>query len=363
MFSRGWITFQAPHDELSDSRAARSQLETFGLGELADIPANRISLGQHKLIEIVRAAIGNPPLLLLDEPAVGLTAEEVARLADLLRVLKSQATAILVVEHNVGFVSTVADEVIVMETGRLIASGRPAGGDGRSKSEGCVSWSARMTPALQVISLSGGYGRLTVFRDIHLSLSQGQTVGLLGANGAGKTTLLKTVAGALPSSSGTVLFEGQDMTRLAAYRRARAGLTLVPEGRHILGALTVRDNLELTRTVEGWAKLEKPFETRLAEVFAMFPRLQEREHQLGASLSGGEQQMLAIARALLLNPKVLMLDEPTQGLAPIVIQSLASTLAALKGRFAMLVVEQNRAFLETLTDRILHMDHGHIVSR
>jgi branched-chain amino acid transport system ATP-binding protein len=219
-----------------------------------------------------------------------------------------------------------------------------------------------MTAVLQVVSLSGGYGRLTVFRDIHLTLEQGQTVGLLGANGAGKTTLLKAVAGALPSSSGSVSLEGKDITRLAAYQRARAGLTLVPEGRHILGTLTVRDNLELTRTVEGWAKFNEPFETRLAQAFAMFPRLQEREKQLGASLSGGEQQMLAIARALLLNPKVLMLDEPTQGLAPIVIQSLAATLAELKGRFAMLVVEQNRAFLERLTDRIFHMDHGHFVS-
>lgn len=219
-----------------------------------------------------------------------------------------------------------------------------------------------MTAVLEVASLSGGYGRLTVFRDIHLTLEPGQTVGLLGSNGAGKTTLLKAIAGALPSSSGTVSFESKDITHLAAYRRARAGLTLVPEGRHILGTLTVRDNLELTRTVEGWTVFDKPFETRLDEVFAMFPRLQERQNQLGSSLSGGEQQMLAIARALLLNPKVLMLDEPTQGLAPIVVQSLAATLAALQGRFAMLIVEQNRAFLERFTDRIVHMDHGHFVS-
>jgi branched-chain amino acid transport system ATP-binding protein len=219
-----------------------------------------------------------------------------------------------------------------------------------------------MTAVLQVASLSGGYGRLTVFRDIDLTLEQGQTVGLLGANGAGKTTLLKAIVGALPSSSGSVSLEGKDVTRLAAYQRARAGLTLVPEGRHILGGLTVRDNLELTRAIEGWAKFDKPFEARLADVFALFPRLREREEQLGASLSGGEQQMLAIARALLLNPKVLMLDEPTQGLAPIIIQSLAATLAGLKGRFAILIVEQNRAFLEKLTDRILHMDHGRLSS-
>ena len=200
-----------------------------------------------------------------------------------------------------------------------------------------------MTVALQVNSLAGGYGRLTVFRGVDLALERGQTVGLLGPNGAGKTTLLKTIVGALPSASGRVTLEGQDVTRLLAYQRARTGLSLVPEGRHILGTLTVRDNLELTRAVEGWAKFDEPFEKRL-----------------GASLSGGEQQMLAIARALLLNPKVLMLDEPTQGLAPIIVQALAETLASLKGRFAMLIVEQNRAFLEKLTDRILHMQGGRL---
>lgn len=218
-----------------------------------------------------------------------------------------------------------------------------------------------MTPALQVERLVGGYGRLTVFRNVSLALERGRTVGLLGPNGSGKTTLLKTIVGALPSVAGHVLLEGQEVTRLPAFRRARAGLSLVPEGRHILGSLTVRDNLELTRAVEAQRRDLEPFEQRLAEVFALFPRLQERADQAGASLSGGEQQMLAIARALLIDPKILMLDEPTQGLAPIIIQGLVETLAALKGRFSMLIVEQNKAFLERLTDRILQM-HGGVVT-
>jgi len=218
-----------------------------------------------------------------------------------------------------------------------------------------------MNPALQIEALCGGYGRLTVFREINLTIERGQTIGLLGANGAGKTTLLKVVAGALKSTEGSVLLDGREVNHMPAYQRARSGLALVPEGRHILGTLSVRDNLELTRSVGKQVELAQSFESRLAEIFTMFPRLRERENQMGASLSGGEQQMLAIARALLLNPKVLMLDEPTQGLAPIIVQSLAATLAALKGRFAMLIVEQNRAFLERLTDRILHMDHGRLV--
>jgi branched-chain amino acid transport system ATP-binding protein len=215
-----------------------------------------------------------------------------------------------------------------------------------------------VTAALELDRLAGGYGRLTVFRGASQAIAAQQTVGLLGANGAGKTTLLKTIAGALPSVAGRVLLAGQDVTRLPAHRRARAGLVLVPEGRHILGTLTVRDNLELTRAVEAHRPDLGRFEDRLNEVYDLFPRLRERAGQLGGSLSGGEQQMLAIGRALLLAPKVLMLDEPTQGLAPVAIQGLIEVLRALRGRFAMIVVEQNRAFVEGLAERILTMRAG-----
>jgi branched-chain amino acid transport system ATP-binding protein len=212
--------------------------------------------------------------------------------------------------------------------------------------------------ALAVEGLEGGYGRLTVFRGIDLALGREQTLGLLGPNGAGKTTLLKTIAGALAAARGRILLGGRDVTRLPAYQRARLGLGLVPEGRHILATLTVRDNLALTRAVEPYRPDLAPFEQRLAEIYALFPRLEERAGQLGGSLSGGEQQMLAIARALLLKPQVLMLDEPTQGLAPIIIQSLAETLSGLKGRFAMIIVEQNKVFLERLADRVVQMRAG-----
>jgi ABC-type branched-subunit amino acid transport system ATPase component len=217
-----------------------------------------------------------------------------------------------------------------------------------------------MSAALSVDALAGGYGRLTVFRGASLELERGRTIGLLGANGAGKTTLMKTIAGALAATTGRVLLGSRDVTRLPAFERTRAGLALVPEGRQILATLTVADNLALGRAIERHRLGLPPYEQRLAKVFALFPRLEERRHQLGGSLSGGEQQMLAIARALLLEPQVLMLDEPTQGLAPIVVRSLAKTLAALKGRFSMIVVEQNRAFLEDLADRIVSMRAGQL---
>jgi branched-chain amino acid transport system ATP-binding protein len=217
-----------------------------------------------------------------------------------------------------------------------------------------------MSVALAVEDLEGGYGRLTVFRQARLRLEAGQTIGLLGANGAGKTTLMKTIAGSLGASGGRVLLGERDITGMKAYERARMGLALVPEGRHILATLSVKDNLALTRAIEGSRSDLPPYEQRLDEVLALFPRLRERQAQPGGSLSGGEQQMLAIARALLLKPQVLMLDEPTQGLAPIIVRSLASTLASLKGRFSMIIVEQNKAFLEGLADRIFSMRAGQL---
>jgi branched-chain amino acid transport system ATP-binding protein len=217
-----------------------------------------------------------------------------------------------------------------------------------------------MSALLQVTDLEGGYGRLTVFRDVSFRLAPGETIGVLGANGAGKTTLMKTLAGALRASRGRVQLGERDVTVLTAYQRARSGLALVPEGRHVLATLSVQDNLELTRSVEGHRQGLGPFDERLAEAYQLFPRLKERAGQLAGSLSGGEQQMLAIARALLLKPDVLMLDEPTQGLAPIIIRSLSETLKGLRGRFAMIVVEQNKAFLEGLADRVLYMRAGNL---
>ena len=213
---------------------------------------------------------------------------------------------------------------------------------------------------LRVQNLQGGYGRLTVFRELGFELARGETIGVLGANGAGKTTLMKTLVGAQPAMRGSVHLADRDVTRLPAYERARIGLALVPEGRHVLATLSVHDNLELTRAIDRHRPGLAPFESRLAEVYALFPRLQERARQLGGSLSGGEQQMLAIARALLLKPDVLILDEPTQGLAPIIVRSLAVTLRSLRGRFAMIVVEQNKAFLEGLADRVLFMRAGQL---
>ncbi len=215
-----------------------------------------------------------------------------------------------------------------------------------------------MTAVLSVEGLTGGYPPLTVFRDTHLAVEPGRALGVLGPNGAGKTTLLKTIAGLLPALGGRVLFGGRERGRTRAHERARAGLVLVPEGRQILTGLTVQQNLELSRAAgrldaAGYAR-------RLEEVLTIFPQLHERLHQFGRSLSGGEQQMLAIGRALMVDPVLLMLDEPTQGLAPIVVRQVLAVLKSLKGRLPIVCVEQNRGFLDELADTVLIMQGGRL---
>jgi branched-chain amino acid transport system ATP-binding protein len=190
-----------------------------------------------------------------------------------------------------------------------------------------------------------------VFSGVDLSLAPHAVTGILGPNGAGKTTLLKTLAGLLRLHGGSIRLEGRDIASTPAYWRARKGVALVPEGRQIFQALTVRENLAIPR---AGSRLAGPaFQARLDEILGIFPRLAERLHQ-----PGGEQQMLAIARALLLDPKVLMLDEPTQGLAPVMVTQVLQCLQSLRGRFSMLVVEQNLDFLERLADRTFTLRGG-----
>ena len=213
-----------------------------------------------------------------------------------------------------------------------------------------------MAAILDVEGLSGGYSGLSVFRDVQFNLHVGQVFGICGSNGAGKTTLLKTLAGLLAPFAGRIVFEGRTLGSSKAYERTRAGLILVPEGRQIFASLTVRQNLQLSLAAGRCSAAS--YAERLADVLALFPRLQERLDQPGGALSGGEQQMLAIGRALLLDPLVLMLDEPTQGLAPIMIRQVLTALQALRGRLPIIVVEQNRLFLEELSDTVNEMRGG-----
>jgi branched-chain amino acid transport system ATP-binding protein len=215
-----------------------------------------------------------------------------------------------------------------------------------------------MSELLRVENLKTGYGQLCVSSSINLAIQRGETVGIVGVNGAGKSTFLKTISGLLPPLGGNIYLEGSTVGELPAFKRTRMGIALVPEGRQIISSLTVNDNLDLVRASFRPADVLDTFESRLSEVFEMFPRLRERGPNPGGSLSGGEQQMLAFARALLTRPRIMMFDEPTQGLAPVIVEQLRRVLVNLKGRFGMILVEQNRAFLESIVDRVIEVRSG-----
>ncbi len=206
---------------------------------------------------------------------------------------------------------------------------------------------------LDVESIHTYYGDSHVLHGVSLRVAPGEAVALLGRNGAGKTTAIRSIVGFTPPRAGRVVFEGQSIERWPAYRIARRGLALVPQGRRIFAPLSVRENLLLGAHSEGWT---------LERVFELFPRLREREGQSGGTLSGGEQQMLAIARALLTNGRLLLLDEPSEGLAPLIVREIGRILQALKAeRLSLLLVEQNYHLALRVADRVYVMNKGQIV--
>ncbi len=192
---------------------------------------------------------------------------------------------------------------------------------------------------LDVTALAAGYGQVQILWGISLKAPRGQLTTIVGANGAGKTTTLRAVTGSIPPWEGRVIFAGEDVTRLPAHAKAARGLVLVPEGRQLFGAMSVEDNLEMGAYSK---RASRKYAQGLDQVFGLFPRLRERRRQRAGTLSGGEQQMLAIARGLMSDPQILIIDELSLGLAPVVVHQLFGTLKRLKeAGLTILLVEQN----------------------
>jgi branched-chain amino acid transport system ATP-binding protein len=210
-----------------------------------------------------------------------------------------------------------------------------------------------MTDVLRIEHLRAGYGEAVVLPDLSLDLAPGEILAVLGRNGTGKTTLLGAIVGVVRRFSGTIALGGRDVTALRSDQRARAGMGWVPQERNIFKSLTVEENMSAVAQPGDWT---------IERVYALFPRLRERRGNFGGQLSGGEQQMLAIGRALVLNPSVLLLDEPTEGLAPIIVDELLAALSTLarSGGMAMLLVEQNARKILKLADRAIILDRGSI---
>jgi branched-chain amino acid transport system ATP-binding protein len=348
---------------------ARALLGLVGYAGADNTPAAALSHVDRRLIEIARALGAAPDVLLLDEPAAGLDDFDTARLGDLLRRLASGGLAIVLIEHDMELVMSISDEIVVLDAGRRIAAGPPAairvdplvkaaylGGTSASRPVAPIKVGA---PLLDVAKLSAGYAFIPVLEGIGLNVARGETVAVLGPNGAGKSTLMKSLSGLLRPVSGSIGFAGTALARLPAHRVARAGLTLVPEGRQVFPRLTVAENMRLGATRRG--------DFDASEIDAMlerFPRLRPRLDTAAGLLSGGEQQMLAVARGLLARPELLLLDEPSLGLAPAVAAELFRQFAQLREEgVTLLIVDQMADQVLSIADRGYVLGGGRVVAQ
>lgn len=211
-----------------------------------------------------------------------------------------------------------------------------------------------MSELLKVEKLSAGYGEAVVLNEVSFALGEGQTLALLGRNGTGKTTLINTLAGATRQHGGTISLGGVALHKLASHERAAAGIGWVPQERNIFKSLTVHENLTAVARPGKWTP---------ERVYEMFPRLAERKGNLGTQLSGGEQQMLAVGRALVVNPRLLLLDEPLEGLAPIIVAELLKAIARITREegLSAIIVEQHPQAILAISDRAVVLDHGTVV--
>lgn len=353
---------------------AHAVLDTAGLAEYAHQPAGTLPYGVRRRLELVLALATTPRLLLLDEPSAGLDPGDIAQLVQTIRALPPDVT-VLLIDHHLELVWEVADAVTVLHHGHHVATGVPdviradpavqaAYLSATPASDAPAPTPARpdsngRRPLLRVRGLRAGYQGAPAVRDVDLDLSEGQVLALLGRNGAGKTTVLNALAGLVPPIPPTTITLGGRPLPTDVHRIAKARLNLVPQGRRLF-ALTVDEHLTLARAASrSGSDTGHPWSRN--DVLTLLPALRERLKHHAAQLSGGEQQMLALARALLTRPRVLLLDEPSEGLAPAVVQQIATAITAIVSHgVGVVIAEQNLTFALPLADHVVVLDHGQV---
>jgi branched-chain amino acid transport system ATP-binding protein len=373
----------SPHD------ITERLLAQVGITDIADEPTDSLPTGLARLVELARAMATSPSVLLLDEPSAGLNQDETTALGKILVGLASEGMAVLLVEHDMSLVMSICDEVTVLHYGEIITTGDPAAvqadpavqaaylgtedispsaapprlaaaprrsDTGAGDAEGS---STAASPMLELDDVRAAYGRIEVVHGVSLRLSGGSCLALLGPNGAGKSTLLKVMSGRLNPSGGSVRLNGAEIGKSTSEQLARNGVCAIPEGRAVFPNLTVAENL-LMYTFRGR-------HTKMADMeeksYARFPLLGQRRRQLAGRLSGGEQQMLAIARALFTDPRLLLLDEISMGLAPLVVAELYELVGQLVASedITVVLVEQFAQTALTVADQVAVLVTGRIV--
>ena len=357
-------------DPQTDARA-RAIAARVGLSGVLDRRPGTLPFADLRKIEIAKAIARDPQVLLIDEPFAGLTAKETAAFSDLICELRDDGRAVLLVDHNVKSVSRLVDRVIAMYVGERIAEGSA---DEVMRNEtvrrvylgGAIEIAARpessfrdaTTPFLEVDKVSVHYGKAQALEEVSIHVHEREFVAVVGLNGAGKTTLFNTISGLLPYA-GDVRRQGATLRNSSAAAIARGGIVQCPEGRELFVDMTVRENLDLG----GQHQPPEENATQIEWLFELFPILRERQGQAAGTLSGGEQQMLTIARALMMKPKLLMLDEPTLGLAPVILEQISKALERLRQTtpITVLLAEQNVTFALPHADRVYVLEHARIV--
>ena len=368
-------------------------LDRVGAAQVAQARPGELPYGMRKRIALARALVAKPGLILLDEPASGLDESELGELGGLIRDLATEGS-LMVVEHHMDLMMSVCDSIVVLDFGKVIATGTPrevqdnpavtAAYLGTLEARRRAVPSTRLppmssaaagydeAPALAVEDLVAGYGGVIALDRVSISAGTAAITAVLGANGAGKTTLLRAVSGMIRPRRGRILVGGTDLAGRSPEQMVRAGVAHVPEGQGVIPELTVEENLRVGmmswpagprgRGVPGRSRADRA--AALDEAYERFRPLADRRRKLAATLSGGERQMLVIARALLARPRVLLLDEPSLGLAPRVMAQVMDLVVRLSREhgITIILVEQNARGALAIADHGVVLNLGRVVA-